>query len=110
MSESSGNLFADLPDDVSCEIVEVLALNPKVRIERIVSHGQATPSDFVYDQKQAEFVVLLSGAAELRFLDEPNPRQLAPGDWVAIAPHRHHRVEWTDAATPTVWLAIFYDG
>jgi len=31
-----------------------------------------------------------------------------PCDWLDIAPHRRHRVDWTDPMIPTVWLAIFY--
>jgi cupin 2 domain-containing protein len=54
-------------------------------------------------------VLLLTGAARLRFADEPDARSLAPGDWVEIAPHRRHRVEWTDPIEPTVWLAMFHD-
>ena len=34
------------------------------------------------------------------------PRVLAPGDYVEIPPHVRHRVEWTDADEPTVWLAV----
>jgi cupin 2 domain-containing protein len=26
-----------------------------------------------------------------------------------IAPHRRHRVEWTDPDAPTVWLAVHCD-
>ena len=52
--------------------------------------------------------MLLAGAARLRFADEPQPKHLAPGDWVEIAAHRRHRVEWTDPGQPTVWLAVFY--
>ena len=44
----------------------------------------------------------------LRFADETENRTLGPGDHIHIAPHRQHRVEWTDPAMPTVWLAIFY--
>jgi cupin 2 domain-containing protein len=51
---------------------------------------------------------MLSGAARLRFEDEPEARQLAPGDVIDIAPHRRHRVDWTDPSTPTIWLAVFY--
>ena len=40
-----------------------------VRIERIVSHGHASPEGFWYDQDQSEFVVLLQSAARLRFED-----------------------------------------
>jgi cupin 2 domain-containing protein len=102
------NLFADLPSARAGEVIETLAGGRGVRIERIVSHGQASPDGFWYDQDEAEFVVLLSGAARLRFADEDAPRLLAPGDAVDIPAHRRHRVEWTDPARPTIWLAIFY--
>ena len=53
-------------------------------------------------------MLLLAGAARLRFADETEDRVLGPGDHVHIAPHRRHRVEWTDPAVPTVWLAVFH--
>jgi len=43
-----------------------------------------------------------------RFEDESDARSLCPGDWLDIAPHRRHRVDWTDPAVPTIWLAVFY--
>ena len=52
--------------------------------------------------------MVLAGAARLRFQDEAEARVLGPGDWVEIAPHRRHRVDWTDPAVATVWLAVFY--
>jgi mannose-6-phosphate isomerase-like protein (cupin superfamily) len=33
-------------------------------------------------------------------------RDLQPGDWVFIAAGRKHRVEQTDIAIPSVWLAV----
>lgn len=101
------NLLADLPATGAGEIVETLAAGRGVRIERIVSHGEASPDGFWYDQDEAEFVVLLSGAARLRFADG-EAQSLEPGGWVDIAAHRRHRVEWTDPERPTVWLVIFY--
>ena len=86
----------------------LLAERPGVRIERIVSTGQASPPGFWYDQDWGEWVVLLSGAARLRFADEDEPRHLGPGDWVDIPAHCRHRVEWTDPDQPTVWLAVHY--
>jgi cupin 2 domain-containing protein len=55
-------------------------------------------------------VLLLAGAARLRFADETEARHLGPGDRTDIAPHRRHRVDWTDPMVPTVWLAVFYAG
>lgn len=100
------NLFADLPHDTSEEQVSVLVAAPGLRVERIVSTGQASPPGFTYDQPQAEWVAVLSGSADLRFADEAEPRRLKAGDAVLIAPHRRHRVERTDS--PTVWLAIHF--
>ena len=54
-----------------------------------------------------EWVLRLQGEAKLRFEDEPAARLMQAGDWVDIAPHRRHRVEWT--ATPTLWLAVHYE-
>jgi cupin 2 domain-containing protein len=102
------NLLCGLPDARAGEIAERIAGGAAVRIERITSFGQASPPDFWYDQDEAEFVVVLAGAARLRFADESEPRLLAPGDALDIAAHRRHRVDWTDPNTPTVWLAVFY--
>jgi cupin 2 domain-containing protein len=102
------NLLSPLPDIETAERVDVLLTTPGLRIERIVSYGQASPPGFWYDQAEAEWVTLLAGSARLRFADETDARALAPGDWVDIAAHRRHRVEWTDPRVPTVWLAVFY--
>ena len=107
---SPANLLRDLPDASGGEIAEMLLAVPGMRIERIVSLGQQSPPGFWYDQDEAEWVLLLAGRARLRFADETQVRMLAPGDFVQIAPHRKHRVEWTDPAVPTVWLAIFHGG
>jgi cupin 2 domain-containing protein len=61
---------------------------------------------FWYDEDQHEWVVVLKGAARLRFEDEPV--EMKPGDFVNIPAHRKHRVEWTTPDEPTVWLAVFY--
>jgi len=79
-----------------------------VRIERIVSHGHASPPGFWYDQDQHEWVILLQGAARLLFERSERPIDLAPGDYIHIPPHEKHRVEWTPLDTPTVWIAVHF--
>ncbi len=101
------NLFAGLSPDAQAEQLVELLSRPGLRIERIVSTGQASPPGFWYDQPQAEWVLLLQGEASLAFEDEPAPRRLQAGDFVDIAPHRRHRVEATAAFT--LWLAVHYD-
>jgi cupin 2 domain-containing protein len=103
------NLYDDLPLTPKPEHFETLFEKPGLRIERIVSTGQASPPGFWYDQEPTEWVVLLQGSAGLRFADENEVRELKPGDWLHIAPNRRHRVEWTDLQQPTVWLALHFD-
>jgi cupin 2 domain-containing protein len=102
----AGNLFANIPQRLAEEEFTVLAEFFGARIERIVTTGQASPPGFWYDQEQSEWVVLLSGSARLLFEGEDAPRILRPGDYVEIPARRRHRVEWTDATQPTVWLAV----
>lgn len=100
------NLLHDIPASLAEELVTVLAENAHMRIERIVSHGQASPEGFWYDQDKHEWVVVLEGAARLEFEDETI--ELVRGDFVNIAAHRKHRVAWTTPLEPTIWLAVFY--
>jgi cupin 2 domain-containing protein len=100
------NLFDDLRRNLPEELLTTLLGAPNVRIERIVSHGHASPEGFWYDQDQHEWVMVLKGAAMLRFEDEAVEMQ--PGDFVNIPAHRRHRVEWTTPDEPTIWLAVHY--
>lgn len=105
--EAVGNLFDGLPvGRLNDEVFTTLFQTPGLKVERIVSTGQATPEGTWYDQAWAEWVLLLQGRAWLRFEDQPAAQQLMPGDFVLIPAHRRHRVEATDLSIPTVWLAI----
>lgn len=103
------NLFANLPTELPEELVEVLAEDNHVRIERIISRGHASPGGFWYDQQENEWVVVLKGEAKLLFESDEQPIHMKPGDHVNIPVHKKHRVEWTSPDEPTVWLAVFYD-
>jgi len=100
------DLFAELPKSFDDERVETLVERPGLKIERIVSLGHVSPPGFWYDQPWHECVILLAGAARLRF--EEGALELKPGALFEIAAHRKHRVEWTDPTQPTVWLAVHY--
>ena len=88
----NGNLFTSVPPGGDAEIVDILARGRSVRVERIVSTGQASPPGFWYDQHDDEFVVLLAGAAVLRFAEGDRRLDLTPGDWIEIPAHVRHRV------------------
>jgi cupin 2 domain-containing protein len=107
MLASLTNLFAEIPDDLPEELFQTLLGRPGLRIERIVSLGHASPEGFWYEQETHEWVLLLKGAARLRFEGE-EPIDLLPGAFVDIPARKRHRVEWTDPSEPTIWLAIRY--
>jgi cupin 2 domain-containing protein len=102
------NLFDSLPTSIPNELIQVIAGNQHVRIERIVSHGHSSPDGFWYDQDENEWVIVLKGAARLRFDDRSV--ELKAGDFVNIPAHKKHRVEWTTPDEPTIWLAVFFVG
>ena len=101
------NIFDDIPAGLPAELVQTLLSTPGLRIQRIVSLGHASPEGFWYDQQDGELVLLLKGAARLRF-EGQEPIELQPGSFVNIPAHRRHRVEWTDPDHPTIWLAVHY--
>ncbi|WP_343712458.1 cupin domain-containing protein [Inquilinus sp.] len=104
----AGNLFDALQPDAAEEQFSTLLEQAGFTLERIVSTGQASPPGFWYDQDRAEWVVLLRGSAGLEVEGEAEPRTLRPGDWVHIPAHARHRVAWTAADEPTVWLALHH--
>ncbi len=99
----SGNLFAPLPPGPEGERFETLLAAPGLRIERIVSRGQASAEDFWYDQSDDEWVMLAQGEAELAFADGRRHAMRA-GDWIMIPAHCRHRVAATSG--DAVWLAV----
>ncbi len=102
------NIFANIPDSASKEIFETLLQTEHIRLERIISTGQATPHGEWYDQDTEEWVLVLAGRAGLMFEGEREMLVMNPGDYIRIPAHRRHRVEWTDARQKTIWLALHY--
>jgi len=102
------NVLSPLPDARAAEHVDELLTRPGLRITRIVSFGQASPPGFWYEQDEGEWVLLLAGAARPQQARLSFVSKEQPGDCLDIAPHRRHRVEWTDPGAATVWLAAFY--
>ncbi len=104
------NLFADLPESLSEEIAEVILQTDTFTLERIISEGQRTPPGEWYDQQRDEWVLLLKGSAGLRIEGRSTVHVLRPGDYILIPAHVRHRVEWTEGAGKTVWLALHFGG
>lgn len=99
------NLFAKLPAARRSEAFTELLARPGVRIERIVSRGQATPADAPMRQDQDEWVLLLQGEAAMR-IGTSDEVTLRPGDHLLIERGQEHWVTRTGEDPPTVWLAV----
>jgi len=100
------NFFENLPKQIRREIFPVIARAEQVEMERIVSRGHCSPPGSWYDQDFDEWVLLLRGAAILRFEGSRTRVRLKEGDYLLIPAHRRHRVEWTRPKKPTIWLTI----
>ncbi|MBO9998687.1 MAG: cupin domain-containing protein [Cyanobacteria bacterium SID2] len=99
------NIFqlpSPLPDR---ELLEPLATGNDTLVERIVSSGQTTPSGQWYDQNRDEWVVLLQGEAVLSY-EDGSQVTLKRGDYLLIPARTKHRVEYTSAEPPCIWLAV----
>ena len=99
------SLLSDLPAAGPVEDFANILDRPGVRIERIVSHGHATPADTPYDQGEDEWVLLVRGGARL-WIEGTGDRDLTPGDHLLIPARTRHRVTWTSPDEPTIWLAV----
>ena len=108
MSSEIRNILADLPPALAGEAFETIVESDSVRIERIVSNGQATPEEEWYDQERDEWVLVLAGSAGLLFDGAQGPQRLVAGDCALIPAGCRHRVAWTDPNVRTVWLAVHF--
>ena len=104
------NLFA-VPEETRQEEAPerfdpILTGNRGLLVERIVSHGHATPEGTWYDQERDEWVVVLEGEATLGY-EDGSELSLRKGDHVFLPKHLRHRVTYT--SSPCIWLAVHGD-
>jgi len=104
------NLYDGIPNELPEELFTGILETGALRVERIVSQGHTSPEGFWYDQEQNEWVIVLEGAARIRFEGGTDVVELGPGDYLTIPAHKRHRVEWTAPDQRTVWLAMHYGG
>ena len=98
------NLF-DATSSSQVEEFYLLQEGKSFRLEHIISHGDASPPDFWYDQEEPEWVALLQGQAELEFA-EGTVLTMKRGDYLLIPAGMKHRVRST--SEDAVWLALHY--
>lgn len=100
------NFLENIPTSIPDEIFETIISCQSIKIERIISKGHKSEPDFWYDQEQSEWILILKGEARLQFEDKFI--YLTVGDYLNIAPHQKHRIDWTTPEEETIWLAVFY--
>jgi len=91
------------------ETTETVLAMPAFRVVRIVSRGDRSPEGYWYDQDEHEWVMVITGEAELTVEGE-GTRRLGPGESLLLPRRTRHRVERTSEAGPTEWLAVFFGG
>lgn len=102
------NLFEGYSPAAEEEQTDILMENADIRIERIVSTGQVSSPGFWYDQNEDEWVTVLQGEAELTTETEVIP--LKKGDSAFLPAGLKHRVSYTSAEPPCIWLCVFSGG
>ena len=100
------NLFSINKKPMEDEFFENIIENDNFQLERIISYGQTTPKGKWYDQDKNEWVSLLQGKATIVFYKGKKIDLLA-GDYITIAAHHKHRVEYT--SNDAIWLTIHFD-
>mgnify|MGYP003587268511 CR=1 FL=1 len=88
------------------EFAESLVRTAGCRMERIISRGDVSPPGFWYDQDEDEWAALLQGSASLE-LEDGRKEILGAGDWIFLPARIRHRVAFTSAEPPCIWIAVF---
>lgn len=101
------NIFNNIPLPKQDEYFENIIKNDTLKIQRIVSHGHASPKSGWYEAATDEWVILLEGAAKLSFKNGKEI-SLSIGDYINIPAHSKHKVSWTKPECNTVWLVVHY--
>jgi len=100
------NIFDNGKNITNEEIFDVLHKSDNCKIERIISFGHNSPERFWYEQNEDEWVLLLSGHAELELFNGEIV-YLKEGDYYFIPAMLKHRVKSTAKNEATIWLAVF---
>ncbi|MGL4333182.1 MAG: hypothetical protein ACRCZQ_02355 [Bacteroidales bacterium] len=103
------NIYDAITPENNQEITDILlrsagangAMN--LRIERIVSNGEASPPDFWYDQDFNEWCCLVHGCAVLQ-TELQEEIVLSKGDSCFLSRHLKHRV--SEVSDDAIWITV----
>lgn len=99
------NIFENITDALDEEVIELIHESDNVRIERIFSLGNVESHQTWFDQETDEWVILLSGEAQVEFEGE-EIITLIKGDYIFIPAHKKHRIIESSKVEQNLWLAI----
>ena len=107
-AQSSDNLLTQLLPAEGEESVQLLQQGASWQLKLINSNRFQSPAGTWLDQDDHEWVLLLRGSARVRLADPDRLMDLSVGDHLHLPPHQRHRVERTDPAPGTLWLALHW--
>lgn len=102
------NLLSEALPSKGCETERILLEEDRWWLTLINSNEASNPSGEWMSQDTFEWVLLLRGSARISFENPSDEIDLSFGDHLFIPPHRRHRVERTDPAPGTLWLALHW--
>ncbi len=105
--KSDNLLLSPLPETGE-ELERVLHCGDGWRLVLITSNEACCPDGLWMDQVEHEWVMVLKGSAQLRIEDPYRLIDLSAGDHLHLPPRCRHRVERTDPAPGTIWLALHW--
>ena len=100
-------LYDKIPAESETELFETLCRDKNIKIERIISNGQAMPKGEWYNQGLNEWVMVIQGKATLE-LENNEKINLSKGDYLLIPAQLKHRVTYTSKNPVCIWLAIHF--
>lgn len=103
-----GNIFSEPPATDQPEYFESLVKTKDILIERIVTTEKFKAPGPWFDQECDEWVLLISGEAQLEFEDNKTV-SMKKGDFIMIKAHQRHRVLWASIEPNSLWLAVHGD-
>jgi cupin 2 domain-containing protein len=103
------HILTGVPGRLEEEQFDTLLQTPGVRLQRVISPpAHAMGADEWFDQDEDEFVLVLQGRGALILEGQEQEVVLNPGDYLRLPAGLRHRIAWTDAQIPTIWLALHF--
>lgn len=102
----ANNLF----NTQNAELATTVTESRKIKVERVVTHGQVSPAGAFCPQEGNDYLLLLKGGLVLEYQATQAKVTLKPGDHIVTKPQDSNRVDWVAPNQETLWLKISFQG